>query len=566
VLDASGLPVPGAQVRGDPQGRDMRSIVVETAADGTFRLTGLPEGRAWLMAWHPTLGMVRQDFGPLTAGRNEQVELRLAPGASIAGIVRFEDGKPAAAVSVAFTGQERGGLYTSVSTADDGSYRSGGLPPGKYTVRTRRKAGPWNISTSVERPDLRLVTVAEGQQKSGVDLVLKAGGQNIAGNVVLPDGTPAAGTTVVANIEENGKRAWRPTGISIEHSAVAGEDGSFTLNDLESGSFTVWAARPGMPEMAVDHVATGRRDLRITLRPAASLSGMVVDRKGQPVPRFSLNVLPAANNTPEDRMVRDRAGLTQRPVNDPGGAFEWGGLTPGSYEVQARTADGAGGKQIVTVGEGERKQGVRVVVETGAVITGTAVSLETGAPLSGLRMYARLAGRHADATTDAKGAFEITGLLPGEEAEIRVMSGEDLVPEHKRVAVPAGVARVDAGTFRLMKRDPKKPLRYDGTIRMVVENQDGKVAVSIIRSGSPAEQAGIKLGDTVLSIEGRDVRGLGPGAINYLMGRDPGQTITLVVQHPGGQPRTVTATAEAMGRPSATAANTKPAARALPAK
>jgi hypothetical protein len=316
----------------------------------------------------------------------------------------------------------------------------------------------------------------------------------------------------------------------------------------------------------VDHVAAGRRDLRITLRPAASLSGMVVDRKGQPVPRFSLNVLPAANNTPEDRMVRDRAGLTQRPVNDPGGAFEWGGLTPGSYEVQARTADGAGGKQIVTVGEGERKQGVRVVVETGAVITGTAVSLETGAPLSGLRMYARLAGRHADATTDAKGAFEITGLLPGEEAEIRVMSGEDLVPEHKRVAVPVGVARVDAGTFRLMKRDPKKPPRYDGTIRMVVENQDGKVAVSIVRSGSPAERAGIKLGDTVLSIEGRDVRGLGPGAINYLMGRDPGQTITLVVQHPGGQPRTVTATAEAMGRPSATAANTKPAARALPAK
>ena len=132
------------------------------------------------------------------------------------------------------------------------------------------------------------------------------------------------------------------------------------------------------------------------------------------------------------------------------------------------------------------------------------------------------------------------------------------------MAVPAGVARVDAGTFRLMKRDPKKPLRYDGTIRMVVENQDGKVAVSIVRSGSPAERAGIKLGDTVLSIEGRDVRGLGPGAINYLMGRDPGQTITLVVQTPGGQPRAVTATAEAMGRPPATAANTRPAAPAPP--
>ena len=94
VLDASGLPVPGAHVRGDPQGRDMRSIVVETAADGTFRLAGLPEGRAWLMAWHPTLGVVRQDFGPLRAGRNEQVELRLAPGASIAGTCASRTASP----------------------------------------------------------------------------------------------------------------------------------------------------------------------------------------------------------------------------------------------------------------------------------------------------------------------------------------------------------------------------------------------------------------------------------------------------------------------------------------
>ena len=108
----------------------------------------------------------------------------------------------------------------------------------------------------------------------------------------------------------------------------------------------------------------------------------------------------------------------------------------------------------MTVGVGERKQGVRVVVAAGATITGTAVSLESGAPLPGLRMYARLAGRHADATTDARGAFELTGMLPGEEAEIRVMSGEDLVPEYKLVRVPAGVARVDAGTLQVDEAGP----------------------------------------------------------------------------------------------------------------
>jgi hypothetical protein len=36
-----------------------------------------------------------------------------------------------------------------------------------------------------------------------------------------------------------------------------------------------------------------------------------------------------------------------------------------------------------------------------------------------------------------------------QEAEIRVMPGEDLVPEYKRLTVAAGVTRIDAGTFKL---------------------------------------------------------------------------------------------------------------------
>jgi RNA polymerase sigma factor (sigma-70 family) len=548
VVDAAGLPVPGAQVRVDPQGRDVRPVVVETLADGSFKMSGLPEGRAWLMAWHPTLGVNRQDFGPMAARHTQRIELRLAPGGSISGTVKLDDGSPAAGVSVGFSGQQRGGLYTSVATGEDGSFTTMGLPAGKYTVRARRKAGPWNVSTSVERPDLHIVTIDEGEQRRGVDLVLKRGGQSIAGQVVLPDGKPAAGTTVVANIEENG-RSWRPTGVTIEHSAVSREDGSFTLHDIESGSFTLWAARPGVPESSLQHVTAGRRDVRIVLQTGTSLAGVVVDENSQAVPRFSLNVIPAAASTPEERMARDFAGMTQRPVNDPAGAFTWGGLTPGTYEIQVRTADGAGARQTVTLVEGEQKQDVRVVLASGAKIIGSAVSLETGETLARLRIYARIAGRHAEAVTDSRGAFELTGLLPGEAVEVRVTGGEDLVPETKHVVVPAGVSRVDAGVFRLMKRDPKRPLRLDGTLRLVVESRDEKVRVTIVRPGSPAEKAGIAVGDAILAIDGRDVRGLGPGAIHHLLERKPGTSVALLVRSSGGDPRSVTATTEPLGRP-----------------
>jgi hypothetical protein len=74
------------------------------------------------------------------------------------------------------------------------------------------------------------------------------------------------------------------------------------------------------------------------------------------------------------------------------------------------------------------------------------------------------------------------------------------------------------------------------------------------------------VGDRLLSVEGRELRGLGAGAVNYLLGRDPGQTVTMVVQSPGGPARTVTATAEAMGAPPPTGATAKAAPPTAPGR
>jgi carboxyl-terminal processing protease len=60
------------------------------------------------------------------------------------------------------------------------------------------------------------------------------------------------------------------------------------------------------------------------------------------------------------------------------------------------------------------------------------------------------------------------------------------------------------------------------------------------RPGSPAEKAGIKAGDAILAVDGKDVRGQSFGVVEFALHGRPDTPITLKVQSPGGEPRTVT--------------------------
>ena len=293
VLRADGKPATAVYVRAHPEDRRIfASFAAETGPEGSFRIAGLPDGKATVQAWDPVLGVSRHETGAFSGGGRQHVELRLSPEASISGLVRFDDGTPAPAVSVAFTGQGRLLTYTSMSTGDDGRFSVQGLMPGRYTVMARRKSGPWNHSTSRERPDLRIVTVGESEQAAGVELTLPRGGKSIGGRVLLASGKPATGTQVLANREENGE-SWKPSGHRIEHIGMVRDDGRFVIEDVEAGAFTLWAKRPGFPGAEVNHVAAGRQDVELKLAAPASVSGVVTDRSGRPLPAFTVNLLPA---------------------------------------------------------------------------------------------------------------------------------------------------------------------------------------------------------------------------------------------------------------------------------
>jgi hypothetical protein len=142
------------------------------------------------------------------------------------------------------------------------------LAAGQYTVRARRKAGPSNLWTSHEEPNLKLVDVGPGERKTDVTLVLPRGGHHIAGVVLFADGTPAAGSRLIAGVDDGD--TWKGS-HDLEHATTAGEDGRFVLRDLEQARFTLWATFPGLPDVRQRGVAAGREDvvLKLARRPAS---------------------------------------------------------------------------------------------------------------------------------------------------------------------------------------------------------------------------------------------------------------------------------------------------------
>jgi C-terminal processing protease CtpA/Prc len=70
-------------------------------------------------------------------------------------------------------------------------------------------------------------------------------------------------------------------------------------------------------------------------------------------------------------------------------------------------------------------------------------------------------------------------------------------------------------------------------------SEDDKATVAQARPGTPADKAGVKTGDAILSIDGKDMRGLGHGVLEWYLRGKPGSPVTVTVQTPGEAPRTV---------------------------
>jgi hypothetical protein len=132
----TGAPIPRARIMLQGESR----YGTTAGADGTFNLTSIPAGTYTLTAQRTGFSMPEPAKLTLTADETRSdIQLKIVPGGAISGRVTDSDGHPVedAVVSV------EGIASDQTLTDENGTFRIGGLPPGKYRVKAG-KTNPWD--------------------------------------------------------------------------------------------------------------------------------------------------------------------------------------------------------------------------------------------------------------------------------------------------------------------------------------------------------------------------------------------------------------------------------------
>ena len=419
--DLDGRPIRRAAVSLGVPGDSRRQWVTSTDDNGRFAFAGLPSGNFTLFAAKP--GYVRAYYGAKRPGSTlavpiavvdsraaESVTLKMARGAVITGTVFDDRGRPMSGVPVRARrvvkdpngtrsfGPVTGGAVSAGTTSDDrGVYRIYGLPPDEYVVSATPVLVRAAVIAGSDGIDLRAPTAAELQW---------------ADRQLQPTAAPAPATPPAPS---------RP----MAYSAV------FHPNAVDPMAATIINLAIGQERSGVD--------LTMRFVPTAQISGVVLDRAGQPAPNVAVTLASRGDGITEpEREVLVGAGLlapgpSARTGAD--GAFSIRGVQPGEYTLTARGVDSSAppvqtfATSDLDVG-GRDVDGVTLNLSPALSLSGRIVFEGATTPPAGVRYSVRvtpIAGAPAPAGGPLPivpgSTFAVSSLLPGRYRLIVTVTG-----------------------------------------------------------------------------------------------------------------------------------------------
>jgi protocatechuate 3,4-dioxygenase beta subunit len=366
VRDGDGnRPVPGARVAVDggltlPSAWSQEATRNEATTDaaGRFRLEGIGRAPVTLAARAPGFG--RAERKDVRAGA--RIELFLFSGASLAGVVRNDGGRPVEGAVVRAEGDQSWGAPPPERTDARGEFFMAGVQPGEYTVVAREGGRAPGIATVVVEPEGEATT----------SLTVSDGGC-ATGRIVGAGGRPLAGRVRVEVFDERGL----PTFAGDLLAADAKADGTFALGPLPLGSLgvAVSAPRHAPRRVEVEILARGRTaDLGdVALEAGLSIRGRVRDREGSGIAGATVDATLRESGAPSEREA----------VSEEDGKFLVGGLGAGRYDVSAAASGYATAYATATAGG----EALDLRLEPGGQIAGRVVDAD-GAPVEAAQVSA----------------------------------------------------------------------------------------------------------------------------------------------------------------------------------
>ncbi|MFT3835435.1 MAG: carboxypeptidase-like regulatory domain-containing protein [Myxococcaceae bacterium] len=321
------------------EGEPMLLARTESASDGSFELSGLPDAPVALWAQHPVLGVAVLEKALL----GDHPDLILAPAVELAGTVTDTTQKPLAGALVTVIAEPSSRFFETVTDAK-GAFKRGGLPHTAFRVVTSLKGYLSDVSAidADETLDLRVTLDAP---------------KAIAGKVVR-QGQPVEGASVIAGNDQNDAL------LRVTSAA----DGSFRFEGLSVPMLHLTATK-GFELATVglydEEAPTG---LVLELKPAGRVEGTVVDEERRPVPGALVML-----TLPEQGSQDTRAGAD--------GHFELLGLA-GLGELQAIQKGFLERDPMMLKVQAGQTQQVTISLSRGAVVSGVVVD-PSGRPVVG---------------------------------------------------------------------------------------------------------------------------------------------------------------------------------------
>ena len=408
VIDDSDRPIVGADVRVDlgfaPEARnsvwqEYRSTVprpVRSDADGRFTIRGLrPYPTYAIRATHPRFAVGRSEpFSIVDDERQEDIVVRLQPGATVSGRVVDEDDEPIVGALVRLRrGRQRQAnqwLFRvsrpEVRTGNDGSFRIENLPAMAYTL----------VANAAGRPQETQEIEVPGSSPIEDLKVVIASGYPIAGRVVDEEGNPVERARV------------HHYDGSFSNDTTTDPDGRFRLSGLLEGRVELGIGKDGFAWTSLTVSVPSDTEVLVTMKAAGTIRGRIVPR-GDVVLKTPAEL--RVVNTEKDSTMWTFA-------NDDRFDLE---LEPGTYIIRTSGRSFAPTETSPLVLQaGEVIDDVILELTPGATIAGEVVDATTGdaVPNATVEYVDTKAPQNSydrpSATTQADGSFTFAGIPSGE--------------------------------------------------------------------------------------------------------------------------------------------------------
>ncbi len=469
VLTPPGAPAADAYIYAYPQQNTLRASTgsSKTAADGSYRITGLATGSYAISADSEKQAWIAEPLKDITLTEGKETaapDLHAHSGAVLEDtVVDAETGTPIPGVQIAILRGKNEQAAGRLSTDNNGHFL--------YRTEPEQMA---LLSMQPQRGYLRMLDTeavpVDLQEGKTVTVVLKLHkGLSVTGTVSDGEGKPVvgAGFSLWLPYSKNGERSQNDTNVSFitdqqghfELTGLPAGLGTLTLNQANNNKFAEWEQRT---PQTIQLPAKEPIAVKVTRLVMQTVTGRVVDTQQRPQAGVTVDI-----------SVSNEAGNQQHltAVTGEDGGYQLAKI-PIGYQVSLFSLEKAGYRQFIdhTLSKAGKDTIIDAVLGD-ALLDGTVLDAETGTPIPGAQIMI-LRGKNDQAdwlNTDRNGNF----FYRTQSAQVMVVVSNPPDGYLKMADTEAVKVNLQAGKTVAAVLKLRKGLSVTGT---VIDGQDKPVS------------------------------------------------------------------------------------------